>query len=179
MGDYEVLNSKHTYHGQILDVYIDTLNMPNGKPADREIVTRAVTGASAVVAVSDDLTVTLVKQYRHPAKRIMLELPAGIAEDGEDLSVCAARELLEETGLTVTSIKLLTVIYPSVGYCAEQIHIFLARVGDEIIPQKLDSDEFVEIEKYPLAEAVKLVEDGKIDDGKTIIGLLMAARLLL
>lgn len=163
---YEVLESKTTHVGKIVKVQLDTLRMPDGKTAQRETVIRG-RNAAAVLPVDADGNIIFVRQYRHAFREMLLEIPAGILEDGEDAEKGAARELEEETGNKPGNLEFLCEFYPTVGFCTERIFIYFAtdlHKGQ----QKLDEDEFVEIETYAPAEAMAMIRRGEIKDGKTV-----------
>lgn len=167
--DYEVIKSEEVYNGKILTVYKDEITMPEGKRAIREVVQK--NNASAIVPVDKDGNIIFVRQYRHPARDMVLEIPAGTFEDGEDPYDCAMRELEEEIGYKAEGLTYVNWSYVSVGVCTEKIYIYIA---DKLMPgtQKLDEDEYIEIEKYSLEDAVKMVFDGTITDLKTMLGIL-------
>lgn len=167
--DYEVIKSDKVYKGKILTVYKDEITMPEGKTATREVVVK--NNASAIVPVDKDGNIIFVRQYRHPAKDMVLEIPAGTFEDGEDPYDCAMRELEEEIGYKADGLTYVNWSYVSVGVCSEKVYIYIAENLKEG-KQNLDEDEFIEIERYPLEEAIKMVFDGTITDLKTMIGIL-------
>lgn len=169
MKPYEIVESELTYKGRILDVKVDTIALPNGKTAKREVVLH--NGGSAIIPVDKEGNIYFVRQYRHPTNRMILEIPAGMVEKGEDPIACAARELEEEIGQKSDDISLLTSIYSSVGYTTEIIHIYKAENLYEG-EQNLDEDEFINIEKYHIDEAVEMIASGKIMDAKTIVAVL-------
>ena len=169
---YEVLNSKTTYNGVIVNVTVDTLTLPDGSTTKRETVIRG--NASAILPIDNNGNIILVKQYRHAAKRLTLEIPAGMLDDGEDPLLCAAREMEEEIGYKSDNITLLFSTYPALGFCTEIIHIYKAEdlyAGK----QNFDSDEFIEIIKMPLTKAVELIHNGEIVDGKSICAIMAYA----
>jgi ADP-ribose pyrophosphatase len=126
----------------------------------------------------DDGRVALVRQYRHPARRELLEIPAGRIEDGEAPETCAAREVEQEIGFRAGRIEKLAEFYSTPGFCEEKLHVYLAA---DLTPssQSLDHDELIEIVYLPFAEAVRMAERGGIEDSKTIIALLLAAKKFL
>lgn len=166
---YEVLESKTTHVGKIVKVQVDTLRMPDGKTAQRETVVRGK-NAAAVLPVDEDGRIIFVRQYRHAFREMLLEIPAGILEDGEDSATGAARELEEETGKKPGKLEFLCEMYPTVGFCTERITIYFA-TGLKEGRQKLDADEFVEIEKYTPEEAMEMIGRGEIKDGKTLAAI--------
>jgi ADP-ribose pyrophosphatase len=128
-------------------------------------------GAAALVAVKDDGEILLVKQFREAAEAEILEIPAGRLDRGEAPAACAARELEEETGYRAGKIRELISFYPAVGYSGEKVYIYLA---EELTPgeRHLDEGEFVDAISIPLPDAIKMIKEGKIIDGKTITALL-------
>ncbi|MBQ4347482.1 MAG: NUDIX hydrolase, partial [Firmicutes bacterium] len=163
---YKTLSSLLKYKGKIFRVYSDSISLPDGKSAVREFVDRG--GAAAIVAVGEDGKLVFVRQYRHALGTMTLELPAGTLETGEEPELCAMRELEEEIGQKTNKLTLLTKMYPSVGICNEYISVYLA---DTLSPgvQKLDPDEFIELEYYTLEEALAMIDSGEITDAKTVI----------
>lgn len=169
--DYKILKSKQVYDGHIMAVYNDKIEMPNHVVTYREYVQRYAPGASAIVPVRSDGSIILVKQYRHPIKRITLELPAGVMDEGEDAITCAARELEEEIGLKPGKLSYLCSQHSAVGICSEEIYIYVA---EDLQPgkQNFDADELLEVVAYPLDEIIDMILHGKITDSKTMTGIL-------
>ena len=163
---YEVLESKVTHEGKIVKITVDKLRMPDGSEAYRETVIRGK-NAAATLAVDNDGNLIFVRQYRHAFGEMLLEIPAGVLEDGEEPEEGVLRKLEEETGKKAETLEFLCEMYPTVGYCTEKIQLFIATDLAEG-QQKLDADEFVEIEKYTPEEAVDMIYKGEIKDGKTI-----------
>lgn len=166
---YEVLESKVTHEGKIVKITVDKLRMPDGSEAYRETVIRSK-NAAAVLAVDNDGSLIFVRQYRHAFGEMLLEIPAGVLEDGEEPEEGVLRELEEETGKKAETLEFLCEMYPTVGYCTEKIQLFIATDLTEG-QQKLDADEFLEIEKYTPEEAVDMIYKGQIKDGKTIAAI--------
>lgn len=165
----EILDSKEVFKGKIIDVFHDTISLPDGRSALREVVKRG--GASAVIPVDNDGNIIFVRQYRHPIMECALEIPAGIFEGDEDPFVCAERELEEETSLKAKDIKFLTKMHSAIGFCDEQIYIYLAQELEQG-KLNLDDDEFIQVERYSLNEAMKMIFDGRITDSKTMVAVL-------
>lgn len=163
--------SEYIYRGRIVDLRLDTVRLPNGATTRREIVEHR--GAVGIVPVDDDGNVTLVRQFRKPIERSILEIPAGTLDAGEDVLACVHRELREETGLVADRVEPLVAYYSAVGFCTERMDLFLA-TGLHGGEAGADEDEFIEVETMPLAQALALIERGEIVDAKTIIGLLLA-----
>ena len=166
---YEVLESKITYEGKIVTITVDKLKMPDGSEAFRETVIRKK-NAAAVLAVDADGSLIFVRQYRHPFREMLLEIPAGVVEEGESGREAVLLELEEETGKKAGKLEFLCEMYPSVGFCTERIQIFFATDLTDGT-QKLDADEFVELERYTVEQAIEMIDKGEIKDGKTIAAL--------
>ncbi len=171
----ETISSERIYEGRIINFRVDTIRLPNGKTSTREIVEHR--GAVAIVPILGDDTVILVRQYRTAAGGPLLEIPAGTREPNEDITVCASRELAEEINFHPRRIYKLFESFMAPGYTSELIHTFLA-LDLEPVEGHTDEDEFLEIVHMPLAEAIDLIGSGEIRDGKSISGLLYAARVL-
>ncbi|MDR1927416.1 MAG: NUDIX hydrolase [Oscillospiraceae bacterium] len=152
------------FEGRIITVRRDDALLPNGKPCTREVVEHP--GGVTVAALTDQNELLFVRQYRYPYGEILLELPAGKLERGEDPLLCGKRELLEETGAIADRYESLGLFYPTPGYCAEIIHMYLATQLRFAAPSP-DEDEFLELVRIPLAQAKQMVLDGSIRDGKT------------
>lgn len=170
----ETLSTKNIYEGRVFDVRLDRIREGDAE-YDREVVIHK--GSAVIVPVFGDGTVGLVRQYRHPAGKSLLEVPAGSLEEGEDPLEGARRELEEEIGVAAGKIEKIAEFYVSPGFLSEKMFIFLAM---ELTPttQNLEEDELIDIEQIPLAEAVRMARDGRIEDAKTIVGLIIAAEKL-
>ena len=166
-----VVSSEEIFRGKVVHLFRDTVRLPNGKNATREVMRHP--GAAAVVPLTEDGDVILVRQYRYPFERVMLEIPAGKLDPGEDPLVCATRELTEETGYEAEEIVPLGVFYPSVAILDEKIHLYLAR-GLTVHAANPDDDEFLHVEQRPLGEMVEAVMRGEVPDGKTQTVILKA-----
>lgn len=169
------LKSETVYEGVIFTITHDTVELEDGQQDIRDVLLHH--GGVCVIPVTDDNEIYLVKQFRYPFGRVTREVPAGKLEKGEDHSVCGRRELLEETGCTCEKYIYLGEMLPTPAYNSEITHMYLAR-GLKFVGQSLDHNEFLDVEKIPLAEAVQLVMNGKLADGKTQIAILKAARIL-
>ena len=156
-----------TYKGNILTFRIDEVLCPNGKTSTRDIIDH--NGGVCVAPITEDEELVFIRQFRYAYEEEMLELPAGKLEAGEQADVEAAgrRELREETGAVARQMIDLGVFYPTCGYCNEKIYLFAAK-GLEFGAQHLDADEFIEPLKIKLTDAVRMVMDGTIKDGKTV-----------
>ena len=169
------LKSDVIYEGPIFTITHDTVELENGNQTIRDVLLHH--GGVCVIPVTENNEIFLVKQFRYPFRTVTREVPAGKLEKGENHAECGKRELLEETGCTCTEYIYLGEMYPTPAYNSEITHMYLAR-GLSFEKQNLDPDEFLDVEKISLAEAVQLVMDGKIKDGKTQIVILKAARIL-
>lgn len=172
--DYRTVASREVFDGRVVRLRVDTLTMPGGGTADREICGHD--DAVAVVALDDRDQLTLVRQYRHAVGERLLELPAGLCDvAGEEPEETARRELVEETGLEADSWRHLIEIVPSPGFCTERVHVFLAtglRQVDRPEPEHEEAD--MAVERMPLGDAVDAVLDGRIVNGIAIAGILAA-----
>ena len=168
----KTLDNSVVYDGKILKLVLKDVLLPNGKTAKREVV--AHSGGVGVIALTKDDEILLVKQFRSPYEKTVIEIPAGKKEPGEDPLECGKRELLEETGFTAEKFIPLGELYPSPGYCGEIIHLFLATSLNKS-NQNLDEDEFLTVLKIPFSEALDMVMSGEICDSKTMVAILKTA----
>lgn len=168
------IKSDRLYEGKVLNLRVDTVEIPGKKYSKREIV--EVSGAAAVVPILEDGRVVLIKQYRKPMEKVIYEIPAGKLEPGEEPRECAVRELREETGYTSEKMIYLNEIFPSPGYVNEKIYLFAA---SNLTPgeTEFDETESIESEVFTFSELEKMIERGVISDAKTIIGIFMAKSL--
>lgn len=167
----KTVQSDVIFEGKIITLKKETVELPNGKLASREVVEHP--GGVAIVAVDDEQQVLMVRQYRRPFDDLVLELPAGKLDPGEDHRACGIRELEEETGTKAKEFIYLGYAFPSPGFCQERIHIYLATglYAGQVHP---DEDEFLEVERYPLATLVDMAMNNELYDAKTVIGILKA-----
>jgi ADP-ribose pyrophosphatase len=169
----KIISTQTLYDGRIVKLDLHEVELPNGQHSKREIVRHP--GAVAVVAFDPEGKVLLVRQYRTAAGKVLLEIPAGTLNPDEPPLDCAVRELQEETGYKPGKVESLGGIYTAPGYTTEFIHLFLATDLSESRLQA-DDDEFIEVVRLPLSEALGLIEQGEIVDAKTTSGLLLASR---
>jgi len=176
--DFRVVEKKRLYNGKVFNLVVDQIEYPKGHPAIREIAEHP--GGAVALAMFPDERIILVRQFRYPIGKSLLELPAGKLDPNEDPAVCAARELEEETGYKAQNWRKLTAIYTSPGFCTEQLHVFLATdLSRSVTGQKLEEGEqSLTVEIVPLSQAIDMIERQEIVDGKTICGILLAERLL-
>jgi ADP-ribose pyrophosphatase len=170
------VSGEEVYGGVLLHVQRDAVRLPDGRVATREYIDHP--GAVAIIPILDGGEILLERQYRYPLGRLMIEIPAGKIDPGEDPFGTAKRELLEETGYTAREWRHLGTIHPLVAYSNERIELYLARGLVEEQGALLDDGEFLETFTLPLAEALDWIRDGRITDSKTMIGLLWVERLL-
>ena len=167
----KILNSQKVFDGRVFQVTVDTVS--EGEVTyQRDVVHHP--GSAVIVPVHDDGTVVFVRQYRHPAVRYLLELPAGTLEDGERPDACAMRELEEELGLAAEQLDKLTEFFVSPGFLEEKMWVYLATGLSEGKPNP-DEDEVLDIVRLPIGDALEMITSGEIQDAKTIIGLMLAA----
>lgn len=171
----KTVETEPIFDGRIIKVRKDKAELENGSIVTRELVIHP--GGVCVVPVNEKGEVYLVKQFRYPFGEVLTEIPAGKLEVGEDHRSAGLRELKEEVGAECENFEYLGVMYPSVAYLTEKIHMYLA-TGLSFGEQSLDEDEFLDVEKMPLSQAVEMVINGTIKDGKTQSALLLAARKL-
>ena len=169
------LNSTTVYRGRILEVREDAVRLPDGSTSRREYVVHP--GAAVMLAMPDPQSVVIERQYRYPLRSHVFELPAGKIDPGEDALDTAKRELREETGYRAGEWRHLLTTYPVVGYSNERIELYLAR-DLEYVGGSLDDGEFLDVLVMPLAEAIAWVKLGRINEAKTIMGLLLAERIV-
>ncbi len=162
------ISTEKIYTGKVVNLRKDIVRLPNGKEASREVVGHP--GAVAVVPVLPNGKVLMVRQFRHPVGQVLLEIPAGKMDPGEDPDQCALRELEEETGHRAGSLERRASIFTGPGFTDEVIHIYIAcdLVKTAINP---DEDEFLEVKAYDQGDIRRMIREGLICDAKTISGL--------
>jgi ADP-ribose pyrophosphatase len=167
----EFIDSKKVFAGRLFDVTVDTV-----READHTYIREVVhhRGSAVILPAFDDGTIALVRQYRHPAVKYLLELPAGGRNDEERPEAAAARELEEELGLVAGKLEKLSEFFVSPGFCAEKMWLYLATDLRET-EQRLEDDELIEVVRLPIDRALQMITEGEIEDAKTIIGLMLAA----
>lgn len=173
MEEFKRLKRELVAKGVILDYYQDTMLIPNGNVAKWDLIDHK--GAAAVVAVRSDGKLLMVRQYRNTLERETLEIPGGgLNGRGEPTDVAAMRELEEETGYTCDHVELLNSIYTTVAFCNEKIDIYLAK-DLKAGRQHLDEDEVINVEAYDLEELKEMIFACKLQDSKTICGIMTYA----
>ena len=171
----KTVSSREIYDGRIIHVKEDTVELPDGKLAGRELVMHH--GGVGVIAVDEDKNVLTVTQNRKPYEEMVLEVPAGKLEKGEDPQTAGIRELQEETGYQAKNVEYIGKYYPTPGYCSEIISLYLA-TDLTFVGQNLDEGEFVEVKKIPLSTLVDMVMNNEIYDAKTAIAILKADKIV-
>lgn len=171
----KIETSETVFDGRIFKALRYDVSLPDGSHEKREVVRH--NGGSAVIPVDEDGNIYMVKQYRVSVGEVLLEIPAGKVEVGEDAEDCASRELEEETGLIAEEIKPLISFYPTPGYCSEKIHVFMATGLKQGAPHR-DEREFLHVVKYHIDDLVRMVQNGSITDSKTAIAILMVNAIL-
>jgi ADP-ribose pyrophosphatase len=170
----KMLESREIFNGQVIRVTQDKVLLENGKTSMREVVHHH--GGACVLAVTEGQEIYMVRQFRYALGEEIWELPAGKLEAGEQPFLAAKRELTEECGITADHYYPLGTLYATVGYDNEKIYIWAAK-GLHEAQQHLDADEFLDVHKVPLEQAVQMVMDDTIRDSKSISGILKYAAL--
>lgn len=169
------LASQTVFHGKLLHVKSDRVRLPNGNESVREYILHP--GAAMIIAMVDEHTLVLERQYRYPLKRHFIELPAGKIDPGEDPADTAKRELREECGYAASDWRHLATLHPAIGYADERIELYLAR-GLTQVGHAHDDDEMIEVLHVPVLEALEWIRDGRITEAKAITGLLWAEKIV-
>ena len=170
----QATSSKFAFEGRIVRVRVDSVRLPNGRQASREVVEHDA--SVVVVPIDTEENVLLVRQYRYAVGEGLLEAPAGGVRPSESPGACAQRELQEEAGYLSNDLRAIGGFWMSPGFCTEYMHVFLAK---DLVPSKLqaDYDENIEVERVPLSTVPGLIRSGEIKDAKTIASLLMTTCL--
>ncbi|MBO5409083.1 MAG: NUDIX hydrolase [Clostridia bacterium] len=171
----KTIDSKLHFKGRVINLREDTVELENGSLASREIVEHP--GGVCVIGMDENGKIPMVRQFRAPFGRVLLEVPAGKLNYGEDHFECGKREFLEETGYEASEYVYFGALYPSVGFLTETLHIYYAK-GLTKKEQHLDEDEFLNVEFFTLDELLDLVEQNEIKDAKTVVAILRLARFL-
>lgn len=171
----KTISSEMIYEGRILNLRRDKVHVKDGKTSYREIVEH--NGGVALAAITPEGKMVMVRQYRKPAEKAILEVPAGKIEKGEDHRLTAERELKEETGYTAGKIEFITSFYSSIGYSTEVIYLYFAT---DLTPGETDFDEneAIELYEYELPELKEMVLRGEIEDAKTIAAILLVESIM-
>jgi ADP-ribose pyrophosphatase len=169
---FKTISSTTIYQGKVFDLHQDEVRMPNGNHARLDIIEHPP--SVMLLPIDEEGQVWFIRQYRHAARREILELPAGVVEEGEAPLVCAQREIREEIGMSAAQFKLIGEFFLVPGYSSEYMYVYLAK---ELKPDPLpgDEDEFISIERIPIETAYQMAEAGEVRDVKTIAALLLAA----
>jgi ADP-ribose pyrophosphatase len=168
-----VLDHKEVYSGKIVKVHVDTIRQESGKTALREVVVHP--GGVTAVPVLEDGRIILIRQFRYPIGKFILELPAGKLDSGQTPIETMARELEEEIGYSAGQLLSECAFYTTPGISNEVIHLFIAR-NLTPCPQRLEEGEHITLEAYTVEECLQKIITGEITDGKTILGILWYQR---
>ena len=172
----KTVKEQEIYSGRIIRVHLDDVVLENGSETKREVVDHP--GGVSVAVLTENNELILVRQFRYPSKQVLLELPAGKLEQGEDPFEAVKREQREETGTVGEHYISLGNVYPTPGYCGEIIRLWACRASGSTGELQLDEDEFLATERLPLDKAVEMVLNNETPDAKTQIGILKTARLV-
>lgn len=159
--------------GRVFDITVENVTLPNDVTVDLEVLRHP--GAAAILPLTEDNEVIMLRQYRHAIGDMLWEIPAGTLDENEASMACARRELIEETGYQAETWDDLGAVTPVAGYSDERIHLYLAR---DLSParQDLDADEVIEVHALPLQRVVSMITDGEIEDAKTVVAVFRALR---
>lgn len=167
----KTISSQEVYKGKVFDIRLDEIR-EGDLEYKREIVVHK--GSAVIIPVFEDGTVALVRQYRQAAGKHLLEICAGTLNEGEDPKIGAARELEEEIGVSAAKIEKLTEFYVSPGFLTEKMHVFLATELTETA-QNLEDDEVLTIERHSFPDLLEMIQNGEIEDAKTMVGIMLAS----
>jgi len=168
---FELLRSETLLKGRAFAIRRDWLKTPDGRETKYDIIEHG--GSVILVPLDADGNLLFVRQYRHAAGTDLLELPAGTLDEGEEPAVCAAREIREETGFAAGTLEKIGEFYLAPGYSTEFMIVYLAR-DLTYDPLEADADEFLSVERIPLAEAIQMAERGEMPDAKSLAALFLA-----
>ena len=175
MNQIKRIDRKLIHRGTILDIYEDTMQLPNGKTEKWDFVSHRM-GAACVLAVEPDGKILMVRQYRNALERETLEVPAGKRDSlNEDTSICAARELEEETGYKAGKLEKILSLKSTVAFCDEMIDVYLATDLQKLGGQHLDESEDINVESWKLEDLMEMCYSGKIQDAKTVAAIMAYA----
>ena len=164
------INRELRYSGSMLQIYADTISVPNGNIVEWDFIKH--NGAAAVLPVTDEGKIVMVRQFRNALDRETLEIPAGGLDSKDDpMIIAAARELEEETGYRSNDLEYLISVAAAVAYCNEIIEVFVAK-NLILSEQRLDEDEYVEVEEYTVEELTEMIYSGQIRDAKSIAAIM-------
>ncbi len=169
------IKSDKIYQGKIINLRVDTVELPDKKYSKREVIEHP--GAVAIVPITQDNKIVMVKQFRKAVEEVLLEVPAGKLEIGEEAMECGKRELLEETGYKSENLEPLFDFYTSPGFSNEVISIYIAKdlIKDVARP---DEDEYIEVEEHDIDDLIQMIMGNRIKDGKTITAILATKEYL-
>jgi len=173
--EFTVRETEKVYHGSRIQVFRDFVEQSDGSEVTREVV--SINNAAAIVPVTPEGRIVLIRQFRYPLKGALVEIPAGIIDGDESPEDCARREVLEETGYGAGELTWLGKIHTSPGICTEVIDLYLARKLEKG-EQSLDHGEIIEPREVEFGEALEMIDRGEITDAKTICGLLLAKKAI-
>jgi ADP-ribose pyrophosphatase len=172
---FELLSSEPLFKGRVFTIRRDHLKTPDGRQTSLDIVEHH--GSVIILPVDEQGNLLFVRQYRHAAARDLLELPAGTLEEGEPPEECASREIREETGFAAGKLEEIGRFYLAPGYSTEFMVVFLA-TGLSHSPLQADADEFLEVERIPIRQALEMAEGGRVPDAKSLAALFLARQHL-
>ncbi|MGE5354183.1 MAG: NUDIX hydrolase [Acidobacteriota bacterium] len=176
MKNFKVIKSETLFRGKVFDLQVDQIEYNSGNPGVREIAIHP--GGAVVVPIKDDGKIIFVKQFRYPLQKVLLELPAGKLEVGEDPLKCAVRELEEETGYKAREITKLGAIYTTPGFCTEVLHIYLAKGLTPGNHNREEGEHGMEVLELSKEEIEEKIRSGELVDAKSLSGILMAEKAI-
>jgi ADP-ribose pyrophosphatase len=166
----KTIRKEKIFSGKVVQLYVEDVQLPNGKTSKREVIKHP--GAVAIIPITKEGKLVLVRQYRKALERVLIEIPAGKLEKGEEPLATAQRELEEETGCRAQSMRHIVSFYTSPGFADELIHLYMAEGLEKLEDAvSLDEDEFVDILEVTLEEALEMLEKREIYDAKTAYAL--------